>query len=166
MAAHGTEVDPDVNIFKNRVLGIRRAKAIGAENEKLIEEIMEQYSWRREPGIMEYSKEACEKLRSKEDAGEPMSKERAKIRKQCNPKGVVGYLLESIHLNSACMDRAFNIWQYNQPPICVAKVAYQVLGPQVQQMAARNRTRRKEGTREECMECMRLGEIEKEATTV
>ena len=92
-----------------------------------------------------------------------MSKERARIRKQCKPKGVVGYLSESVHINCASMDRGYNIWQYNQPPICVAKAAYQVLGPQVQQMAARNRTARMEGTREECMG---LREIDKEATTV
>ena len=88
---------------------------------------MEQYSKKKEPGKMEYSKEAHEDLKHKEDAGEPMSKERARIRKQCKTEGVVGYLLESVHINCASMDRGYNIWQYNQPPICVAKAAYQVI---------------------------------------
>ena len=122
-ASHGNEVDPDVAIFKNRVLGLRRAKAMGGENERIIESIMEQYGKQKEPGIMEYSKETYEALKYKEDAGEPMSRSRSKIRKQCKPKGAVGYLLESVHLNCASMDRGFNMWQYNQAPICVAKAA-------------------------------------------
>ena len=59
---------------------------------------MEQYSRNKEPGIMEHSKEKVEKLKDKEDGGEPMSREKALVRKQCKPKGVIGYLLESIHL--------------------------------------------------------------------
>ena len=81
-----------------------------------------------------------------------MSREKTIACKQCKPRGVIGYLMESVHLNSASMDRSFRIWQHNQPPICVAKVACQVLGPQIQQMAARNRTRRKEDTRRDCIE--------------
>ena len=112
---------------------------------------------------MNYTKEQYETLKYKDDAGEPMSEQRARIRKQCKPKGAVGYLLESVHLNQACMDVDFNIWQYNQPPIRIRDAAYQVLGPQVQQMATRNRTRRMEGTREECID---LEEIDREATNV
>ena len=62
VATNEVEVDPDVIIFQNRVLGMRRAKALGRENEGLIESIMELYSRNKEPGIMEYSKEEVEKL--------------------------------------------------------------------------------------------------------
>ena len=117
VASHGTDVDPDVAISKNRVLGLRRARITVEANAKIVDEIMELYLKQKEPGIMEYSSENYEELKYKEDAGEPMSKQRSKIRKQCKPKGVVGYLLESAHLNRASMDLSFNIWQYNQAPI-------------------------------------------------
>jgi hypothetical protein len=162
-AANGKEVDPDVAIFKNRVLGMRRARVICEENRKMIDQIMETYLEAKEPGIFEYSKANGEALKEKEESGEPMSRQRAKIRRQCKPKGAIGYLLETVHLNQACMDMEFNIWQYNQTPIRVTEVVYQVVGPQVQQMAARNRTARKEDSREECMG---LKEIDREATYV
>ena len=92
-----------------------------------------------------------------------MSKQRAKLRKQCEPKGPIGFLLEAVHLNQAKMDMDFNIWQYNQTPIRTTEAAHQVIGPQVQQMAARNRTARKEDSREECKD---LKEIDREATNV
>ena len=92
-----------------------------------------------------------------------MSRARSKLKKQCKPKEPVGYLLESVHVNCASMESEYNTWQYNQPPVCVTDVAHQVIGPQIQQMAARNRTARMEGTREECMG---LREFGKEATTV
>ena len=66
---------------------------------------------------MEYSNEEYEKLHDKEKAVELVSKERSRIRKQCNPGGAVGYLLETLHLNAASMDMGLNIWQYNHPPI-------------------------------------------------
>ena len=40
VAAHGTEVDPDIAIFKNRVLGMRRARVICEENRKMVDQIM------------------------------------------------------------------------------------------------------------------------------
>ena len=88
-----------------------------------------------------------------------MSKQRSKLRKQCNPKGPIGYLLETVQLNQASMDMDFNIWQYNQAPIRTTNAACQVIGPQVQQMAARNRTARKEDSREECKD---LREIDRD----
>ena len=81
VATNGVEVDPDVIIFKNRVLGMRRAKALGKENEELIENIMEIYSRNKEPGIMEYSEDQIEKLKEKEDGGEPMSRQQNHIAK-------------------------------------------------------------------------------------
>ena len=112
---------------------------------------------------MKYRKKAYDDLKYKEHGGEPMSTQRSILKKQCKPKGAVGYLLESVHINKARMDMEFNIWQFNQAPIRIAEAAYKVIGPQVQQMAARNRTARMEGTRDECIG---LREIDKEATNV
>ena len=92
-----------------------------------------------------------------------MSTQRSILKKQCKPKGAVGYLLESVHINKARMYMEFNIGQFNQAPIRIAEAAYQVIGPHVQQMAARNRTARMEGTRGEYIG---LREIDKEATNV
>ena len=102
VAANGSEVDPDIAIFKNRVLGMRRARVVCKENKSMIDRIMERYLEMKEPGIFAYRKSKWESLEDKEEAGEPMSKQRAKVRRQCKPKGAIGYLLESVHLNQAC----------------------------------------------------------------
>ena len=39
-ASYGTDVDPDVAIFMNRVLGLRRARVIGNDNKEMVDEIM------------------------------------------------------------------------------------------------------------------------------
>ena len=116
----------------------------------MIDEIMKGYLAKVEPGIFEYSKAEGDAPKEKEQSGEPMSKQRAKLRRQCKPKGPIGFLLETVHINQAKIDMQFNIWQYNQTPIRTVDAAHQVIGPHVQQMAARNRTARKEDSREEC----------------
>ena len=40
VAANGIEVGPDIAIFKNRVLGMRRARVVCEENKKRIDPIM------------------------------------------------------------------------------------------------------------------------------
>ena len=114
----------------------------------------------KEPGIFACSKVKGEALKEKEESGEPMSKQRVKLRRQCKPKGAIGYLLGTVHLNKACMDMDFNIWQYNQVPIRATEAAYQVVGPQVQHMAARNRIARKEDPGEECMDLKEWMDLE------
>ena len=52
VASHGTDVDPDVAIFKNRVLGVRRARITVEANANIVDEIMELYVKQKEPGIM------------------------------------------------------------------------------------------------------------------
>ena len=83
------------------------------------------------------------------------------MRKQCSPKGPVGYLLETLYLNAAVMDMKGTIRQYNQPALDVLKAPYQVLAPCVRQMATRNRTMRASNGREETAEPY---EIDKEVT--
>ena len=42
-ASHGAEVDPDVEVFKRRVLAIRRARVVGRDNKRLVDEILQQH---------------------------------------------------------------------------------------------------------------------------
>ena len=56
VAADGNELDPDIEIFKKRVLGMRRARVVCEENKKMIDQIMKMYLELKEPGIFEYSK--------------------------------------------------------------------------------------------------------------
>ena len=50
VASHGPDVDPETEIFKTRVLGIRRARAAVKANEELIDDILKQYLIKGEPG--------------------------------------------------------------------------------------------------------------------
>ena len=84
------------------------------------------------------------------------------MRKQCDPKGPVGFLLETLHLNGSVLDINKTIRQYNQPPLNIEHAPHQQLAPIVRQYAMRNRTIRACGTREETVGLM---EIDKEATT-
>ena len=79
-------------------------------NKDLINRIMKKYKDNEEPGTHKND----EQLKSKKVAGAPTSNERSSIRKQCNVKGPVGYLLESMHRNAATVDTDFIIRQYDQ----------------------------------------------------
>ena len=85
----------------------------------------------------------------KDEGGDPGTKARAKLRNQCKPQGPCGLLLESIHLQSASLDELFQIRQFNQQPVEVVGGPAQLVVPLLIRMAARNRTRRCEGSREE-----------------
>ena len=102
-----------------------------------------------------------EELRLRMPAGDPTTKQRMEMRKQCKPKGPMGYLLESIYLQAASMNEKFVIKQHNQPDISIIETPYQHLRPIVRQMATRNRTRAAEGGREETKD---LQEIDAYAT--
>ena len=78
-----------------------------------------------------------------------MAQDRAEKRRQSNPQGPIGYLLETAHIQASCMDMKYRIRQWNQPMIDVLKSPYQHLRPLVRQAAARNRTLVAEGTRHE-----------------
>ena len=76
-----------------------------------------------------------EKLSDKEVAGEPGSAHRGKMRKQCNPKGPAGYLLETLHLNASMLDEDKTIQQYNQPPLNIEHAPHQQINPIIRQFA-------------------------------
>ena len=61
-------------------------------------EIMEAYKEKGEPGIFKDN----EQLKMKTQGGEPMAHERAEKRRQCNPQGPIGYLLETAHIQASC----------------------------------------------------------------
>ena len=66
------------------------------------------------PAIIKMNDGSYDDLRHKQVAGEPATKHRATIRRQCKPRGPVGHLLESVHMQAASMDGEGTIWQYNQ----------------------------------------------------
>ena len=88
-----------------------------------------------------------EQLRMKTQAGEPATPERGRLRKQCNPQGPIGFLLETVHMQASTLDEDFIVRQWNQPPISVFRTPYQHLRPLIRQAAMRNRTIASEGAR-------------------
>ena len=66
---------------------------------------------------MQSTEENYEKLRDKEVAGDPSTSHSCNMRKQCKPKGPVGYLLEMIRLNAATLVENKTIYQCNQSPL-------------------------------------------------
>lgn len=92
-------------IYIRRVLAFRRAHEDGDAKKK-------------EPGITDDIKKKHEVLRRKDSADEPGSSGRTRLRKQCDPQGPVGYLLESVHLQASAAEKdTRTIWQYIQAPI-------------------------------------------------
>ena len=110
------------------------------------------YRENNEPGAVVQSDENYEKLRGKEVVGEPGASHRGKMRKQCRPRGPGGYLPEALDLNAAALDEKKTIYQYDQPPLNIEHAPHQHLNPMVRQMAARNRTARPSGDREETID--------------
>ena len=79
--------------------------------------------------------------------GDPATKERANVRKECKPEGPVGLLLESIHLQAAALDETLTIVPQDTYTIDIAEAPIQQLAPLTRQLATTNRTRRACGTR-------------------
>ena len=70
-----------------------------------------------------------DQLRNKELAGDPATAERAKVRNQCEPKGPIGFLLESIHMQAATLNENLTIQQWDQQDIEVIKGPTQMITP-------------------------------------
>ena len=100
-------------------------------------------------------------LKAKQIAGEPASKQRAWVRRQCRPRGPVGHLLESIHMQAVSIDEEGTVWQNDQIPTQLLKAAYQQVAGMLETMATRNRTMAAANLREECEG---LSEIDRGAT--
>ena len=84
-ASHGTDADPEVQLYVRRAVAFRRAHYTIDSNAKLIKDILEAYEEKGEPGLVGDIKKNCESIRDKEIAEEPGSSERTRIRKQCDP---------------------------------------------------------------------------------
>ena len=109
----------------------------------MIQDIYEKYKEKEEPA----TKHKKEDLLGKDVSGPPASKERASLRKQCRPHGLVGLLLETMHIQTAASTDKFIIKQWNQPAIDVLQAPHQHLPALIQQMCTRNRTRMAENER-------------------
>ena len=96
-------------------------------------------------------------------AGDLATAERAEVRNQCKPKGPVGFLLESLHLQAATLNENYTIQQWNQQSIELINGPMQMITPLISRMAARNRTKRAEDRR---FETRGLGEVDTYATNV
>ena len=129
-------MDPDINIFVRSVAAARRYLTKNPGNQNMMEEIAGIYAARGEPGV--YRNE--EKLDAKELGGDPATKERAKLRKECNHEGPYGLLLESIHLQAAALDETMKIKAQDAFTIDIAEAPIQQLAPLTRQLAMKNRT--------------------------
>ena len=89
MASEGSDLDTDTNILVRRVPVARRYLARNPANQETMAEIAWIYAARGEPGI--YKGE--EKLDANKFGGDPATKERAKLLKECNLEGPYGLLL-------------------------------------------------------------------------
>ena len=142
MASEGTDLDPEVEIVARRAVAFRIYYTKDDTNKHKVDKIYHEHAKAKEPGIDVDDHFFTEKC----IAEEPATPERAKLRKQCNPQGPIGFLLESLHLQAATLSKKYKVKQWNQPEIGLASGPVQQVAPSVKQMATRNRTARAEGT--------------------
>ena len=148
-------------------MAVRRFFNKTEANAEKVKTIMGAYKRRGEPGMHQDE----DQLRNKELAGDPATAERAKVRNQCKPKGPIGFLLESIHMQAATLNEHLTIQQWDQQDVEIIKGATQMIAPLVRRMAARNRTRRAEYRRFETIDIWEIdtfatnGNIRKESRT-
>ena len=89
MSSEGTDLDPDIEIWVRRTKSLRRYIAKNPEGRQMVNEIYGIYKNREEPATTHTPADMKGKLMS----GQPGSALRGRQRKQCQPKGPVGYLL-------------------------------------------------------------------------
>ena len=157
-ASHGPDLDPEVSIAARRAVAVRRFISKCKANEDKVQTILEAYRNKEEPGCHKDD----EQLREKTLGGDPTSAEKAEIKKQCKPRGPIGFFFETLHLQAATMDNDYTIRQWNQPKIELQKGPAQQLGPLMTRMVTRSSTRRVEGGR---FESQGLVEIDVFATS-
>ena len=103
-------------MYTKRAMSLRRAYYVSGKNKKLIADNFKMYRKAEEPAILRRNEETDEQLAQKKVAEEPGVSDRTKMRRQCNPKGPIGYLLETVHLQASAMDDGMRIHQHNQAP--------------------------------------------------
>ena len=126
-------------------MAFRRAYYVSKSNAKMMDENLEMYAENQEPTTIKKGEEAQAKNVNKHIADEPGRSMRTAMRRQCKPKGPVGILLETLHLQSSAIDDEKVIHQFDQPPIDLLNAPYQHITPMVREAAARNRTARSRG---------------------
>ena len=111
VASYGLGLDPGIQINVRRALAFRRAYTSSNDIKNMIDDIFKRYEEEGSPAIIKMDDDSYEDLRHKQVAGYPATKHRATIRRQCKPRGPVGHLLESVHMQAARMDDEGAIWQ-------------------------------------------------------
>ena len=149
--------DPDVEASCRRVMAFRRHATKENETGKLCRMNMQDYCDMRAKGIS--GEQGL--LEDKVLGGQPTSKRRMELRKQCRSEGPVGLLIETAHLNAATIDEKGRMWQHKQPTIDILEEASQDLKKLTRENFARNRTAAAEGCRKEHEG---LHEVDKHAT--
>ena len=147
IASGKTDLDPDVEVYARRVVLMRRVIGGDKDMKRMADEIMQEYARKGESGIYKGDRQLSEKV----VGGSPTTPQRSNLRKQCNPQGPVGVLLETIHLQASTLDKDYSIKQWNQPNIHILQSPYQHLKPLIRRAAKRNRTTAAEDTRAEHM---------------
>lgn len=149
--SRGSDVDPDVEVVRRRVMGFRRTSVVHREAASMVSDIFNKYCEQGHPGTCNTLDDANLEghLLANVVAGEPTSRERARLRSQCKPHGPAGYLLESLHLQASAMDIDYVVHQGNQPDIMAIEAPYQHLSPMVRQLCCRHRTIAADSSRDE-----------------
>ena len=108
-------MDPDTEVVRRRLVGFRKALVIHDGAENMINDIYDCYAKEGHPGTCASYDDP--KLQDKVPAGERKSKIRVQLRSKCKSRGPIGYMLESVHLQAAAIDKSFNVHQFNQPSL-------------------------------------------------
>ena len=110
----------------------------------MVDDVLRLYRAKGGPG----TKVEEEDLKAKEVAAEPGSAERGNKRKECDPKGPIGLLLESLHLHAAALDMDYNLVKWNEPDIQIDRMTQRMVAFMVRDMCKRDRTRVAKGSRQ------------------
>ena len=129
-----------MQIFIRRAQAYRRAYTASESNEAMIKDILELYEKEGNPAILKDGGLEHDGMKRKVIAGEPATKLKAEVRKQCKPKGPVGHLLETVHMQAAVMDKESTVWQNDKIPVQLIEAPYQQVAGMVATMAMRKRT--------------------------
>ena len=156
-ASEGWDPDPDVEAGCRRFTAFRRHATKDNETGRFARMNLEDYCNAKAKG----TEGEDTPLDQKTLGGIPTSRSRMELRRQCDPHGPVGFMLETAHINAGKVDRKGVLRQHGQPPIDILGEAYQDLRKLVRENLSRNRTAAAEGIRREHEG---LKEIDPEAT--
>ena len=133
IASYGTDVGPEVEVLHRRTMAARRATTRDETLEEMIKEIVHICRYKEEPGFYYYDQED---LAKQEPFTEPGADDRGKVKAQCDPKGPIGYLAQTLYLQAAALDEELVIGSARMAPIHLKQLPVQHIGELTRQMAA------------------------------